>query len=104
MAWLKSKHTQKKFKEKRPKMNRSSEFYNNKAWHRLRNSYINRHPLCERCLMLDKVTPAEHVHHIEPFLRGKTIEDKWKLFLNEDNLMAVCSRCHRILHEQLNNS
>ena len=100
MAWLRSK--QKKYKEKRPRISQSSEFYNNKAWHRLRNSYINRHPLCERCLEFDKITPAEHVHHKEPFLRGKRIEDKWMLFLDENNLMSVCARCHKILHQQLN--
>lgn len=79
--------------------NRSAEYYDSKVWRDLRNYYIKLHPLCERCLENGKVTPAEHVHHIVPFLTGNTKADKIRLLTDETNLMAVCYNCHKQLHK-----
>ena len=78
--------------------NQSADFYNSEAWKRLRNTYIKEHPLCECCLQHEKINPAEEIHHRRPFLTGSTDEEKWSLFLNEKNLISVCSKCHSALH------
>ena len=76
----------------------SSKFYNSIAWKRLRKFYYEHNPLCQCCLEHDKVTPAMEVHHKKPFLTGKTEEERWSLFLNQNNLMSVCNACHDKLH------
>lgn len=77
-------------------------FYNDKRWKLLRNAYIKHNPLCERCLALyDKVTEAQHVHHIIPFLTGQTDKDRWMLFLDSQNLMSLCAECHRAIHREM---
>jgi 5-methylcytosine-specific restriction protein A len=63
----------------------SSERYGHK-WRRIRNRYIETHPLCEECLKTERYTPAQEVHHILPLEKGGTH--------NEDNLMALCKSCH----------
>lgn len=57
-----------------------------RAWKRIRDRYIARHPLCEQCQRDDKITPATEVHHIQPLSRGGTHA--------EDNLMSLCHVCH----------
>jgi len=56
------------------------------AWRKIRNSYINRFPLCAECLKAGKVTPAQEVHHIIPLGNGGTHAD--------ENLMSLCKSCH----------
>lgn len=62
-------------------------------WRRIRNRYVAKHPLCERCLKKGRITPVEEVHHILPVNRGGTNE--------ESNLMSVCKRCHNQIHIEL---
>ena len=57
-----------------------------RAWKRIRDRYIGKHPLCEMCLKNHKTTAATEVHHIRPLSRGGTHD--------EDNLMALCKPCH----------
>lgn len=76
----------------------SSRFYNNLSWKRLRNYYYTRHPICEECIKHGKVNPTEEIHHKIPFLIGNTEEERWRLFLDENNLMSLCSSCHDKLH------
>ncbi len=57
-----------------------------KVWRRIRDHYIETHPLCEECLKKNKVVAAEEVHHILPLSRGGTHR--------EDNLMSLCKSCH----------
>ena len=78
--------------------NKSTEFYNSMAWTRLRNTYLSLHPICECCLEHERVTPATDIHHRRPFLNGETKEERWNLFLDEKNLMALCEKCHYALH------
>lgn len=78
----------------------TSNFYNSMAWKRLRNTYLSTHPLCEICLQHEKVEPTEHIHHRVPWQRGINEEEKWKLFLDEKNLISVCSDCHMALHNK----
>ena len=65
-----------------------------KRWEKVRNNYIKRYPLCERCEASGKITPAFLVHHIKPLSEGG---DR----LNYDNLQALCERCHGEVHAEL---
>lgn len=57
-----------------------------RAWKRIRDRYIEAHPLCEQCLKAGKYTKAEEIHHILPLSRGGTHDVK--------NLMSLCKSCH----------
>ena len=35
------------------------------TWRKIRNLYISKHPLCEECLKIDRLVPADEVHHID---------------------------------------
>lgn len=80
--------------------NVSSIYYNDIRWKRLRNWFITTHPICEECNKQGIVTPATDVHHIIPFLTGKTEQERWKLFLDDNNLMSLCSKCHHNIHKR----
>ena len=61
-----------------------------RGWKRIRDRYVKKNPLCERCLLEGRYTPVEEVHHIIPINRGGTND--------EDNLMSVCRSCHNKIH------
>ena len=81
--------------------NQSVKYYNSRGWKSLRNSYIKMHPLCERCLLNDRSVPATDVHHIKPFLSGKTDTERWQLLLDYSNLMSLCEHCHHEVHKKM---
>lgn len=62
--------------------------YKTKTWRRLRQSHIDRNPLCAVCLERGTTCAAEVVHHLTPH-RGV-----WHLFVDPDNLQSVCKACH----------
>ena len=43
-----------------------------RAWKRIRDRYIQEHPLCELCQQEGRLTPAEEVHHKKPLAEGGT--------------------------------
>lgn len=88
-------------KKKEPNKNRSAKYYNSKSWQTIRNRYIRDYPLCERCLANGKTVPAEHIHHLVPFLTGITEEERWKLLTDVDNLQALCAKCHKEIHNMM---
>ena len=57
-----------------------------RAWKRIRDRYVEAHPLCEECMNQGRMTQATEVHHILPLARGGTHD--------ESNLMALCTSCH----------
>ena len=72
--------------------------YNTTEWRKLRESYLKQHPVCEECLNKGKVTPAEDIHHsISPFKNG---ECNKALFLDYNNLQALCKQCHSSIHNK----
>lgn len=77
---------------------KSAEYYNSSAWHSLRLDYYSKNPLCECCMAHDVVKSAEQVHHKLIWLSQPTEELRWQVFLDENNLMSVCSKCHSALH------
>ena len=60
---------------------------------KIRDRYVQAHPLCEQCLKQGRTTPAEEVHHIIPLSRGGTH--------STDNLMSLCQSCHNKIHHDL---
>jgi 5-methylcytosine-specific restriction protein A len=58
-------------------------------WQEIRDEYMAMHPICER---LGCNAHADVVHHIVPKKRGGTDA--------VSNLMAVCNRCHQLLHRR----
>lgn len=77
---------------------KSAEYYNSSAWHSLRNDYYVRNPLCEVCMAHNVVRVAAHVHHKLIWLSQPTEDLRWQAFLDENNLMSVCAKCHSALH------
>ena len=63
-------------------------FLHSMAWRRERESYLNRHPLCERCLVEGRDTPATLVHHI----------DGNELNRDDNNKEALCNPHHEKIH------
>ncbi len=57
-----------------------------RAWKRIRDRYMNAHPLCDRCQREGRLVKAEQVHHIKPLAEGGDH--------GENNLMSLCSSCH----------
>ena len=62
-----------------------TELYNSPKWKALRDGKLKDTPSCEKC-----GAPATEVHHIVPH-RGNMA-----LFLDWDNLMSLCNKCHRL--------
>lgn len=52
--------------------------------------------LCEKCLQLGQITPAEEVHH-KVFLTPQNISDP-NVTLSFGNLIALCREHHRQAH------
>lgn len=74
--------------------------YNTSQWRKLRQAYISAHPLCERCLEDNIITPAVEVHHITPISTATSELQMKDLGFNESNLMALCEKCHHELHKK----
>lgn len=63
-----------------------------RAWKRIRDSYVEAHPLCEKCLESGLLVPTEEVHHKVPLAEGGTH--------NRANLISLCKSCHARIHAQ----
>lgn len=87
-------HTHSKFRNS----NKWQRFYGTKVWRELREQKLMEQPLCEECLLVDKITPATDVHHRTPFSLGIDEQQMWDLFLDWDNLESICKQCHRKIH------
>lgn len=64
-----------------------------RSWKRIRDRYIQQHPLCERCQKEGRLTPVDEVHHILPVSQGGRS--------TQDNLMSLCRSCHNLIHVEL---
>src|SRR5699024_11777457 len=63
-----------------------------RAWKRIRDRYMNVHPLCERWQQEGRLVKAEQVHHIKPLAEGGDH--------SEANLMSLCHSCHSKIHAE----
>lgn len=78
-----------------------SVFYQNKSWRRLRAAKFKANPVCEICETKGIVRLTDEIHHKKPWNTGKTIEDKWNLFLDWKNLQSLCTPCHHIEDQKM---
>jgi len=58
------------------------------AWQRARNAWLDEHPLCVRCLEIDRTTTGSVVDHIIPH-RGD-----YDLFWDRSNWQTLCETHH----------
>lgn len=66
-------------------------FYYTATWRKLRTYHLQIEPLCQMCLAVDKIVPAEIVDHIIPF------KDRYDpLATDADNFKSLCWSCHSI--------
>jgi 5-methylcytosine-specific restriction protein A len=63
-------------------------FYLSPEWRNLRELKLSMNPICERCIKIDRITPAKEVHH-----KIDITEDPFKA-LDINNLESLCKRCH----------
>lgn len=71
-------------------------FYKTSAWRDCRESYIRRHPLCERCLEAGFANASRIVHHIKELTPDNVIDPV--IAYGDGNLQAVCFACHEEIH------
>jgi hypothetical protein len=71
----------------RSKQQRDS-VYHTKYWHRTRKHQLSIQPLCQGCLLLNKVVQGSHVDHL--FAWRKLSEEAFKLNV----LQSLCNNCH----------
>ena len=74
---------------------------NDRRWKELRRSYLQQHPLCERCQREGFVTAAVDVHHKTPVESAKTEQEMERLAYNPANLEALCIPCHIKTHQEM---
>jgi len=71
-------------------------FYKTTGWKQARKSALARdNYLCQDCMKLGYVVPAQTVHHIIP------IKVMWQLRLIIDNMICLCESCHQQRHRKL---
>jgi hypothetical protein len=66
-------------------------FYSSNKWRRESKKYKGLHPFCEVCLKENIEKPSEIVHHITPISQDGAPYD-------ENNLLAICKKCHKEIH------
>ena len=76
-----------------------SKFYNSKHWKKIRNTYIQEHPLCELSLLRGLTIPADCVHHCIKFYDQWNDQIRWKLLYDQDNLIALSNDMHNAIHK-----
>lgn len=88
------KDSYKEYKKHRQDKDRQK-LYSSKTWIRLRDvTYRKFMGLCIPCLFKGLIVNATTIHHIED---TKSNRDRW---LDESNLVTVCSSCHELIHYQ----
>lgn len=72
------------------------DFYHSRVWDDKRNeTRENSYHLCEVCAARGVLTECTEVHHIKSIWDNKN----WEMRLDDSNLIALCSECHRRLHD-----
>jgi 5-methylcytosine-specific restriction endonuclease McrA len=62
--------------------------YDSVRWRKARDRFLDSHPLCALCWVIDRDTPATIVDHIKP--HGGDPD----LFWDENNWQPLCASCH----------
>lgn len=80
-----------------------SKYYGSNKWKQLRNRKLKEQPLCELCLQNGITKPAKEVHHTIKFYDQLDDNMRWLLFLDPENTVSVCSKCHKAIHKPKQN-
>jgi len=80
------KWTHKQEEDKRPRYGNGN-LYQSTRWIKCRKGYIMKHPICEKCRLIDITVEARVLDHIIPIRQGGAIWDR-------ENWMALCDECH----------
>lgn len=72
----------------------SKEFYNSKVWKEVREAVLKRD--CYLCQTPGCYQAAEEVHH-KKLLTPENMKDP-RITVNMDNLISLCSKCHKEIH------
>lgn len=73
-------------------------------WRKLRHAKLSSSVFCERCVGQGREVPnlATEVHHVVPVTSAAPDRRQMSaLFFDPHNLQALCSECHREVHEEL---
>lgn len=101
MPWInnpKRKRKDKYFNNATNNSHNGKSIYDNVVWKKLRAKYRSMHPLCELCLLEDRSVAATEVHHKKIISTGTSVDERWNLLTDEDNLICLCTDCHAKLH------
>ena len=72
-----------------------NDFYNTKEWTRLRDLMRSEYMgMCVICWAKDKIEMLHSIHHIEE------VRDNFDRRLDATNLIALCSSCHKRVHDE----
>lgn len=74
--------------------------YQTSTWRKLRESYLMDHPLCQDCELEGASVLATEVHHVRPILTGSTEAEKEALAFDYNNLRALCTYHHHLVHNE----
>ena len=75
-------------------------FYKSFQWKQCREAYLRKvGGLCEECLKLGLIEPAEMVHHIVHLSPANVDDDT--ISLSFDNLEALCKKHHAQMHPEI---
>lgn len=77
--------------------------YNDTRWRKVRQTHLQNHPLCEKCLQEGKVYAGTledplQVHHKKSFIVNGAIN--YDLLLDDHNLETICSYHHGLEHQE----
>lgn len=95
MAWIYKPKRKNNLEGNRAKR---QDVYNTSLWRKMRLAKLMEQPLCEVCLLVDKVTLAEHAHHLKSFMQSNNINERDQLAYDSQNLLSVCAKCHNRIH------
>ena len=68
-------------------------------WVNLRAEILSKSPFCEIHEKRGFKVPATCIHHVREVESGQTEAESTELCYNPDNLIALCERCHKNIHQ-----
>jgi 5-methylcytosine-specific restriction protein A len=71
------------------------QFYNSRVWRMLRQGVLNEHPLCQTCLLDNKIITATCVHHSVNLRLG------WEQRYDARLLFSLCDKCHQSIESEI---
>lgn len=86
------KWTHKQQEDKRPRYGNGN-VYQSTRWIKCRKGYLMKHPICEKCRLIDITIEARVLDHIIP-IRYADEQGRHGAIWDRDNWMALCDECH----------